>query len=309
MNNNWSEILSKFISQAHAGDLKTATYPKEWAGLGMRVSFGMGTPARIPWVGLTGEGMAVSRGINPVYLYYKDLGVLVLAYGVSETEESPETWPAEILNSTPTIEAYFDKKVPRYGDSFVFKAYKVDVKEGVPVVTYAENSKAASPIDLESDLNTIVDYYKKVLSLPQSEQITSNRTYGLFYMEKQLEDFIIHNWENTELGKKYDLIIEEGVLLSQQYRTDIGPIDILAKDKETGGYVVIELKKDQTSDDTVGQVARYMGWVKRNKNTDDVKGVIIAGQYDQKLDYALGVVQNVEVFLYEVNFKLNEFIK
>jgi restriction system protein len=51
-------------------------------------------------------------------------------------------------------------------------------------------------------------------------------------MEKQLEDFIIHNWDNTELGKKYNLIIEDGELLSQQYRTDIGPIDILAKDKK-----------------------------------------------------------------------------
>ena len=46
-------------------------------------------------------------------------------------------------------------------------------------------------------------------------------------MEKQLEDFIISNWENTEFGMKYDLIYEDGVLVSQQYRTSIGKIDIL----------------------------------------------------------------------------------
>ncbi len=63
-------------------------------------------------------------------------------------------------------------------------------------------------------------------------------------MEKQPEDFLIHNWSKTELGKKYDLIIEEGELKSQQFKTDIGSIDILAKDKETGSFVVIELKKD-----------------------------------------------------------------
>ena len=28
----------------------------------------------------------------------------------------------------------------------------------------------------------------------------------LFYMESQLEDFLIENWDKTELGKKYDLI-------------------------------------------------------------------------------------------------------
>ena len=89
----------------------------------------------------------------------------------------------------------------------------------------------------------------------------SDYAQGLFYMEKQLEDFLILNWENTELGKKYELIVEEGELISQQFRTDIGPIDILARDKRTGTYVVIELKKNQTSDDTVGQLARYMGWI------------------------------------------------
>ena len=62
-------------------------------------------------------------------------------------------------------------------------------------------------------------------------------------MESQLEDFIIQNWNESEFGKKYDLIIEDGELQSQQYRTDIGPIDILAKDKVTDEYVVIELKR------------------------------------------------------------------
>ena len=62
-------------------------------------------------------------------------------------------------------------------------------------------------------------------------------------MEKQLEDFIIANWDKTEFGKKYDLITEDGQMVSQQYPTSIGPIDILAKDKSTGNYVVIELKK------------------------------------------------------------------
>jgi restriction system protein len=126
-------------------------------------------------------------------------------------------------------------------------------------------------------------------------------------MEKQLEDFIISNWDKTELGKKYDLIIEDGELISQQYKTEIGPIDILAIDKINKNYVVIELKKNQTSDDTLGQIARYMGWIKENKKDKNVKGIIIAGSYDKKLDYALQMMQNVEVFLYEVSFKLSEF--
>jgi restriction system protein len=286
-------------------------YPKEFLELKVRVSFGMGAPARVPWISLLAPEMATSNGIYPVYLYYKDLGTLILAYGISETVQSGQSWPAEIINSVQTVNSYFDKKIPRYGDSFVFKAYKVTIEQESIKYIYSESEKEATSIDIESDLITITEYYKKILSIPTSPNtsIANEIGQGLFYMEKQLEDFIIHNWPNTELGEKYDLIIEEGDLLSQQYKTDIGPIDILAKDKKTGSYVVIELKRNQTSDDTVGQLARYMGWVKENKKDKNVKGVIIAGSYDKKLDYAREMIPNIEVFIYQVDFKLKEFKK
>jgi hypothetical protein len=51
-----------------------------------------------------------------------------------------------------------------------------------------------------------------------------------------------------------------------------------------------------------------MGWIQENKG-DNVKGVIIAGEYDRKLDFALKVLNNVEVFLYQVHFKLDKFSK
>lgn len=173
-------------------------------------------------------------------------------------------------------------------------------------ISHKDSGIVASAKDLESDLETILSYYKKAVSLTPLA-VTSDYSQGIFYMEKQLEDFIINNWNKTELGKKFDLIIEEGELLSQQYKTDIGLIDILVKDKESKSYVVIELKKNQTSDDTIGQLARYMGWIQENKKDENVKGIIIASSYDKKLAYALKIMKNIEVFLYEVNFKLKEF--
>jgi hypothetical protein len=131
---------------------------------------------------------------------------------------------------------------------------------------------------------------------------------SLFYMESQLEDFLIENWDKTELGQKYSLIQEDGELVSQQFRTTIGTIDILAREKGSGQYVVIELKKGQTSDDTVGQLTRYMGWLEEHKTAGQpTKGIIIAGQYDQRLNYALRKLKDVEVYLYQVDFKLREF--
>jgi len=299
------KILDAFLLQAQTGELKTSTFPKEYSDLKMKVSFGMGMPARVPWIAFTAPEMQVSKGFYPVYLYYKDLHVLVLAYGISETSEFEKTWPAEIMNSTLTIKAFFDREVPRYGDSFVFKTYTIKI-ENNKVEYISKEGQSISEQDIEADLKTILNYYKKTVSIEIRKE-DSVLSQGLFYMEKQLEDFIIHNWDKTELGKRFSLIIEEGELVSQQFRTEIGPIDILAKDKKTGSYVVIELKKNQTSDDTVGQITRYMGWIKKNKNDKNVMGIIIAAEFDKKLEYALGAVQNVEVFLYQVDFKLKEF--
>jgi hypothetical protein len=130
----------------------------------------------------------------------------------------------------------------------------------------------------------------------------------LFYMEKQLEDFLIANWDRTEFAKKYELINDkDGELVSQQYPTGVGPIDILVKDRESGQYVVIELKRNQTSDDTVGQIARYMGWIKENEGKGaPVKGIIIAASPDKRLTYALKIIDGVELYLYKVNFTVDK---
>lgn len=139
-------------------------------------------------------------------------------------------------------------------------------------------------------------------SVPEGEDL------ALFYMESQLEDFLIENWDKTELSERYDLIEEYGELASQQYKTGIGIIDILAEDKKTEQLVVIELKKNQTSDDTIGHLTRYMGWLEEHKtNGQPTKGIIIAAQYDNRLHYALKKVKDVEVYLYRVSFKLDEF--
>lgn len=292
-----------FTIQAQQSDLKTSPYPKEWGDLRLRISFGMGAPARVPWIAFVAPEMAVSKGFYPAYLYYKEMETLILAYVISETEEYATSWPPEIMNSTKTIAAHFDKDVPRYGNSFVFKSYKIKLTQKSVQYFYTENGAEASPIDIEAELSTILDYYKKIVAISPSTTV-SEISQGLFYMEKQLEDFIIQNWPQTQLGGKYDLIIEQGELISQQYKTDIGSIDILARDKKTGSYVVIELKKNQTSDDTVGQLARYMGWIKTNKNDKSVSGIIIAAQFDKKLEYALKMVPNTEILVYEVDFKL-----
>ena len=301
--NSLYEILTEFILQAEEGSLKTLKYPRELLDLKMKVSFGMGMAARVPWISLTVPGMSASHGYFPVYLFYKEQNQLVLSYGISETSEAPVNWTTEIQESKELI----SDKVPgaaRYGNSYVHEIYtpKIFGKS----VTFLSDGKEIGSEMLDKDLLEITNYYKKTLEIEEKTEgsIVSS---GLFYMEQQLEDFIIENWEKTELGIKYDLIYEEGTLKSQQYMTDIGRIDILAKDKKSGNYVVIELKKNQSSDDTVGQILRYMGWISEKKNDGEVKGIIVAGKYDEKLYYAQQMIEDIDVFLYEVNFSLKGY--
>lgn len=301
---NFVEILNNFLIQSETDNLKWSSYPKEFLDLKTKVSFGQGVPARVSWISFLAPEMQTSNGFYPVYLFYKSEKKLILAYGISETSEYPQTWPSEVTNNAKKIKDYLPNP-PRYGDSYVFKTYNIQIENNK--ITYLNDEKSileSKEIDL--DLSKIINWYKKFVSLEIKNE-NSPISQGLFYMEKQLEDFIIENWNNTEFGNKYDLIYEDGELISQQFQTDIGKIDILAKDKLTKSYVVIELKKNQTSDDTVGQLARYMGWIKKNKKDDNVKGVIVAGQFDNKLDHARIMLTNTEVFLYEVNFQLKEY--
>ena len=296
-------VLTEFIIQANEGSLKTSRYPKEFLDLKMKVSFGMGMAARVPWISFTAPGMSASNGYFPVYLFYKEQNTLVLSYGISETSEAAVNWTIEIQETKPLI-VNSVSGAARYGNSYVHKLYTPKVMGGT--VTFLENGKEVSSDQLDKDLIEITNYYKKTLEI-ETKTEGSLVSSGLFYMEQQLEDFIIENWESTELGKKYELIYEEGALKSQQYVTDIGRIDILAKDRVNGNYVVIELKKNQTSDDTVGQILRYMGWVSEKKNDKKVKGIIVAGKYDEKLYYAQQMMKDIDVFLYEVNFNLKGY--
>lgn len=127
-----------------------------------------------------------------------------------------------------------------------------------------------------------------------------------FALEKHLEDFLVQNWKQTELSKHYNIFEEEGEPVGQQYPTDTGKIDILAISKDKKELLVVELKKGRASDNVVGQIQRYMGYVLEElaEEGQTVKGVIIALDDDINIRRALKVTNNIEFYRYQVSFKL-----
>jgi restriction system protein len=128
----------------------------------------------------------------------------------------------------------------------------------------------------------------------------------VFALEKHLEDFLVENWGTTVLGQSYNIFSEEGEVAGQQYPTDTGPIDILAVKKDGKELLVVELKKGRATDAVVGQVQRYMGYVKGEllEHGQTVRGVIIALEDDLKLRRALSVTNNIDFYTYKVSFQL-----
>lgn len=101
--------------------------------------------------------------------------------------------------------------------------------------------------------------------------------------EKTLEDNLEANLSiiSNVVGRKLKLV-------GRQYETTVGPIDLLAQDKENQQYIVIELKKGRTADKVYGQISRYMGWVRKNlAGGSAVAGVIVAEKIDAKLRAAV----------------------
>ena len=109
--------------------------------------------------------------------------------------------------------------------------------------------------------------------LNYSKKYSNERIY-----EKQIEETIVKNPEILEDGLK---------LIGRQYKTSVGFIDILFKDKEDS-FVVVELKRGKGSDKVVGQIQRYMAWVNENlTQAKSVRGIIVVKEIDKKLNYAI----------------------
>ena len=127
-----------------------------------------------------------------------------------------------------------------------------------------------------------------------------------FAMEKHLEEFLVANWPQTMLAAEWSIVEEDGEKIGQQYQTDAGPIDILARSNDGKRLLVIELKRGRVNDVVVGQILRYMGYIKEQvaEPGQTVEGAIIALEDDQKLRWAISAAPGLNFFRYQVSFKL-----
>jgi Endonuclease NucS len=124
-------------------------------------------------------------------------------------------------------------------------------------------------------------------------------------LEQYLEDLLIQQWDALPWDIELEYVgrqVECGAL---------GCIDILAQDRSSGDYVVIELKRHQGDDEVVGQCSRYMGWIKQYRADPTgvgVRGIIVAYDTTDRLPAAVLPHANIGVYTYQFSVALTPVV-
>ena len=127
---------------------------------------------------------------------------------------------------------------------------------------------------------------KKKLDI--ASRIYWNLGYGqsdgtFFIIENGLEEAVKKNLSQLKLKQA-----EADVRQQCSLAIGTGRTDLICKD-EQDNYVILKLKIGRSSDDVVGQILRYMGYVREkwaSEEKKDVRGIILTPDFDEQLRLA-----------------------
>ncbi|MES2188457.1 MAG: endonuclease NucS domain-containing protein [Pseudomonadota bacterium] len=114
-------------------------------------------------------------------------------------------------------------------------------------------------------------------------------------LERDLEDQIVTHLEVLEPGL---------VLISRQESSDVGRLDLLARDAE-GRTVIIELKAGEAKDSSIGQIARYIGWYAQ-KEGKPPRSILVASGFSEPVRWAAKAIPGLKLVTYRVQFAFEE---
>jgi hypothetical protein len=123
-----------------------------------------------------------------------------------------------------------------------------------------------------------------------------------FAYESDLQNFLAKNLSLIETGLS---LYEEEEISGIEFPVGNRRVDILAVDKNAN-YVVIELKVSKGYDRVVGQLLRYMAWIKKyhSEPKQRVRGVIVARNISEDLLLACSELEDVDLYEYELSVAL-----
>jgi hypothetical protein len=129
-------------------------------------------------------------------------------------------------------------------------------------------------------------------------------TVGFIY-ETHLQEYMERSW--PELSVKMGL---NGFVMAERNCGPIGTADIVARSPASGEWVVIELKRTDVVDVAIGQIARYMTWVKEHRAADAaVRGILVGRRFDEKTRYSARAIPGLTLWKYSLSFNLEPDVR
>ena len=188
-----------------------------------------------------------------------------------------------------------------YGHAvFNGKYHEQFIAAGIPFVFEGRNKTAGHLVVTREDviptLEALSGFDHSVLALNRSAHDGAG-----FTTEYVIQREILTNWDQMPWSSHYDVVQDEypvdGGLTSRR-------IDILARDRVTGDWLIIELKRAEAKPEAVRQVADYLlALGKQDKFAHGrLDGVLVA----ERISSAVRTLAKAEgVAAYEVNWPLN----
>jgi len=184
--------------------------------------------------------------------------------------------------------------------------YSVD-PNGKDDLLFQIDSKKFRLYDQSSDPDPIYFRPKEDEEITPKHKEPEEENGNEFAYEKDLQNFLAKNLSLIEPG--LSLYVEEEIS-GIEFPVGNRFIDILALDRDNN-YVVIELKVSRGYDRVVGQILRYMAWIRKNhaEESQKVRGIIIAREISDDLLLACSETNSIELYEYNLSVSLNKIDK
>ena len=234
------------------------------------------------------RGVYPNRSPNQVLTFYRDIkeGDIVIAYGRKLIFGVGEVRGSYIYNE----DFEYHHRKPVYWTNIFHEPLDV---EGFPDNIQRKLRQNRTIVELEkNEWQEIKDVIENTPPAPETVHTVPVE------LEIHLRRFLAEN----------PYLIEEGLtLLKENEPIQHGRPDLIFKDSN-GDFLVIETKKNRGNREAVGQISEYMGLVKKHLASEgqSVRGIIIAFDPDESLQYAVYPHESIKLKSYEFEFKLKD---
>ena len=90
-----------------------------------------------------------------------------------------------------------------------------------------------------------------------------------------------------------------------QVKCDVGRVDIAGRGA-AAATVVVELKVGEGKDSAIGQIARYMGWHQQHQGAGTVRGILVASDFPEGVQYAALAMPNLALRRYRIQLTFED---